>query len=119
MRKILLVLFLTYWGISAANADVTHLWNEFQYVGLHGGASDSDISNNLFVGINGFYNTHLEHRRGDSVIVHVNNFGIIGSMNYSLKSKEYEHITVSGFITSGYYPSENILHQYGGWSDIL
>ena len=116
MRKILfvLILFFTYQVVSSntsANEGVKHLWNEFQFVGLHGGASDiGDRENDLFAGVNGFYHTYLEHSRSGGAFAHFNSLGIAGTLNYYFKS---ESITMSGFITSGYYPSKETLLQWG------
>ena len=72
---------------------------------------DADDSGNSFLaGVNGFYNTHLEHRRSGGAIAHFNNLGILGTLNYYFKS---ENLTLSGFITSGYYLSEDTLLQWG------
>ena len=96
------------------NEGVTHLWNEFQFVGLHGGAYDigerGDSQNSLFAGINGFYHTYLEHSRSGGAFAHFNSLGILGTLNYHFQS---ENITLSGFITSGYYPSKDTLLQWG------
>ena len=105
---------------TAEEVGVTHLWNEFQFVGFHGGAYDLDDRNNgLFAGVNGFYNTYLEHRRRGGVIAHFNSLGILGTLNYYFKS---ENITLSGFLTSGSYLSNDTLLQWGvgpAYSDSL
>ncbi|MCY3552713.1 MAG: hypothetical protein OXH39_19830 [Candidatus Poribacteria bacterium] len=113
MRKILLVLYLTYQVVSDthANEGVSHLWNEFDFVGFHGGIYDIDDSTDrLFVGINGFYHTYLEHSRSGGRLAHFNSLGILGTLNYDFKS---EDIALSGFITSGYYLSKEALLQWG------
>ena len=75
------------------NEGVTHLWNEFQFLGLHGGAYDigerGDSRNSLFAGINGFYHTYLEHRRSGGTMAHFNSLGILGTLNYHFKSESY------------------------------
>jgi len=93
-----------------ANEGVSHLWNEFQYVGLQGGVYDINERNRLFAGINGFYHTYLEHSRSGGVFAHFNSLGILGTLNYY---RESEDITMSVFITSGYYPSKDTLLQWG------
>ena len=122
MRKILLVLILllTYQivGNTSANEGVKHLWNEFEFVGFHGGAT-GDRQNNVFAGINGFYHTYLEHSRSGGTFAHFNSLGILGTLNYHF---EGESITLSGFLTSGYYPSKDTLLQWGigaAYSDIF
>ncbi len=93
------------------NKGVTHLWNEFQFVGFHGGAYDiGDRDDGLFAGVNGFYHTYLEHSRSGGAFAHFNSLGIAGTLNYYFKS---ESITMSIFITSGYYPSKETLLQWG------
>ncbi len=117
MRKVLLFLFLIAIGTSMyaektkANEGVRHLWNEFEFVGLHGGAYDiADRNEGLFAGINGFYHTYLEHSRSGGLFAHFNSLGILGTLNYYFKS---EDITLSCFITSGYYPTKDVLLQWG------
>ena len=100
-------------SVSDANTNegVTHLWNEFDFVGFHGGFYDiSDKDNGAFVGINGFYHTYLEHSRSGGAFAHFNSLGILGTLNYHFQA---ESITLSGFITSGYYPSKDTLLQWG------
>ena len=46
-----------------ANEGVSHLWNEFQYVGLHGGVYDINERSRLFAGINGFYHTYTVYNK--------------------------------------------------------
>ncbi len=101
-----------------ANEGVKHLWNDFEFFGLHGGAT-GDRQNNVFAGINGFYHTYLEHSRSGGTFAHFNSLGILGTLNYHFES---ESITLSGFLTSGYYPSKDTLLQWGigaAYSDIF
>ncbi|MCY3740415.1 MAG: hypothetical protein OXH00_05300 [Candidatus Poribacteria bacterium] len=107
----LLVVFSLIVSDTHANEGVSHLWNEFEYVGFQGGTYDiGDREDGLFAGLNGFYHTYLEHSRSGGVFKHFNSLGVLGTLNYYL---ETEDIALSGFITSGYYLSEDTLLQWG------